>query len=94
MVLTVRGLDLGASSGSICMNMGSARFACSPPVLRSALLSHTMYQPNGFSQVKSPKNYQFNSLTRNSKELVNDFVGELNLEKPSINTLSEINSED
>jgi hypothetical protein len=24
----VRGTDFGAASGSICMNMGSARFAC------------------------------------------------------------------
>jgi hypothetical protein len=29
--LTVRGTDLGAASGSICINIGKARFACHHP---------------------------------------------------------------
>ena len=61
--------------------------------LRSqAILSHTMYLLTSFGKPTLPQKCQLHALTRNSRQLVDDFVGELTFQTLSINIFFEIKS--
>ena len=55
-----------------------------------AILSHTMYQSNCFRKPTPPQNRQLNIWIRNSKQSVNDFVGELTFWNHLIDTFCEM----
>jgi hypothetical protein len=50
--------------------------------LEAKVLSHTMYQLNGFSKVNSPTNLSTFSYYSLLKDQVDGFVGEFTREKP------------
>ena len=66
---------------------GARRGAC-PPI---PLFSRTIHQQNDFRKSLPLQNRQLVVLISDSKQLVNDFVGELTYEKHLIDTLCETN---